>query len=93
MLSAETCIVVTLGFSASIRLYVPCQVALVSPRHVVSDMSLFFLLLGSIIGCPVAGEAEAIVVFLDFFPILLKSVSAEEFCTETVMGVIQEIIA
>ena len=40
-----------------------------------------------------ASEAKAIVVFLDFFPILVKSVSAEEFCTETIMGVIQKMIA
>ena len=66
----------------------PCQVVLTSPRHVVSDISPLFLLLGSTIGYPVAGEVEAIVVFLDFFRILVKSVSAEQFCTEMIMDVI-----
>lgn len=42
-------------------------------------------------GCPVAGEAEAIVVFLDFFPILLEFATSEEFCTGVKMNVIQKI--
>jgi len=57
----------------------------------VSDISPFLLVPRSATGCPVVGEAEAIAVFLDFFPIMLESTVSEEFCTGVKMNVMQKI--
>ena len=62
-----------------------------SPRHVVSDINPFLLVPRSAMSCHVVGEAEAIAVFLDFFPILLESITSEEFCTVVEISVTQRI--
>ena len=67
------------------------QVVLSSPRHVVSDISPFHFVPGSVVGCPVAGEAETVAVFLDFFPILLEFTASEELCTGVKMNVMRRI--
>ena len=68
-----------------------CQVVLPRPEHVISDINPFFLVAGSATTCPVAGAAEAIAVLLDFFPILLESITSEEFCTVVEISVTQRI--
>ena len=88
-MSAVACTVVTSGSSASIKLYVLRQVVLPSPRHVVSDIIPFLFVPGSAVGYPVAGEAEAVAVFLDFFPILFELPSMDELCTAAKINVTQ----
>ena len=39
----------------------------------------------------VAGAVEATLVFLDFFPILLESITSEELCTEVEISVTKRI--
>ena len=67
------------------------QVVLLSTRHVVSDISPFLLASGLAMCCPVAAEAEAVAVFLEFFPIWIEFAASEELCTGVKMNVMWRI--
>ena len=89
--SVVACTDIVSGSSASIRLYMLCQLVFPRPRHVVSEINPFFLGPGSVVDCPVTAGVYVTANLLDFFPIWLEFVASAELCARNKMNVIPRI--